>query len=72
MPNANNCAPEKIAIIERNGKPGTLSPATNYRTITRGSTASPTSVNRKPIYVASRNGKVLKAVIIVIECASSL
>ena len=36
MPNANNCTPEKIEIIEaRKGNPGTLPPSIKYRPITK-------------------------------------
>ena len=54
MPSANNCAPEKMAMIEaRNGKPATVVPLMRNRPSTYASTARPNSVNVNPTSVAS-------------------
>jgi hypothetical protein len=69
IPNANNCAPEKIAIIEeRNVNPGSTIPTVMYLNKTYANTARPKNINANPIRVVNLKGKVVKPVMRFNEC----
>lgn len=65
IPKVNNCAPEKMAIIEaKKGNPATDVPTVKRTKRTYASIPMPKSVNKKPIRLARRKGVTAKPVII--------